>query len=535
MKKLSIKSKINLWYILFIVSLGIAVVLTVSISTNLSEKSEIQQEIIRNVERNVDEIEISNGILDIEADFSLKYSDTYFLVYSEKGDILKGKAPDDMDLEFRNKTIQTAKINGNKYYIYDTLLCFNNFEYIINSNTGEIVSTECESENESSTPPSNANMDFKSKGCKLSYQDAYDIALKSLGLDESQVTLMFAKSSEHNGEPVYDIEFTSKGQVYENVWVRGIMPADYAFFNLPTLAAIIILIIIVAFAGIVGYVILKKSLAPLDELVEDVSDIESYNDLSKRVNEDNHDEQLNRLSAGINRMIARLERSFKAERQFASDASHELRTPLSVILAECEYQLDRKEIKEEERNGFDSIKTQSLSMKELVQQLLQLSRLDQSNPRLDFSYDDLSELVGSVCANMHTVANEKNIIISENIEPSVMMNMDMILMCRLCENLISNAIKYGRENGRVDVTLEKREEKIVLTVADDGIGIPEDEIDFIWQRFYCVNKARTKTQESFGLGLSMVKEIATIHHAQIYVKSKLGEGTSFSVEFPNKN
>jgi signal transduction histidine kinase len=106
-----------------------------------------------------------------------------------------------------------------------------------------------------------------------------------------------------------------------------------------------------------------------------------------------------------------------------------------------------------------------------------------------------------------------------------------MLMTRLVTNLISNAYTYGKENGRVDVSLKKSDGKIRLTVADDGVGIAQEHIDKIWNRFYRVDKARCREEGCSGLGLSMVKQIAHMHKGEVCVESTVGQGSIFTVEF----
>ena len=230
-------------------------------------------------------------------------------------------------------------------------------------------------------------------------------------------------------------------------------------------------------------------------------------------------------------MFARLETSFEAEKQFTSDASHELRTPVAVILAQCEDARRGAQTPEQYAEAIDVIERQAGRMSSLIAQLLQMTRLEQGTQRAAFEQADLSGLVEVICAEQPQLP--RGITIQTDIQPDVEAWFDVTLMSRLLQNLINNAARYGRENGHIWVSLRHVEHDAVLSVRDDGIGIPADRLDKIWKRFYQVEASRGAANGA-GLGLPMVRQIAALHGGTVTVDSREGEGSCFTLRFPTE-
>ena len=157
--------------------------------------------------------------------------------------------------------------------------------------------------------------------------------------------------------------------------------------------------------------------------------------------------------------------------------------------------------------------------------------MDKSNVAPSLEETDLSELLEIVCDEQKELC-QTGTAFSLNIEPNVVAMADSGLIARLFINLISNACQYGAENGTVAVSLKKDGANAVFSVTDDGMGIAEEDIPKIWERFYQVNKSRTNENGSMGLGLSMVKQIARLHRGRVWVTSTLGQGSTFTFTMP---
>ena len=229
-------------------------------------------------------------------------------------------------------------------------------------------------------------------------------------------------------------------------------------------------------------------------------------------------------------MFDKLQKSFENEVQFTSDVSHELRTPISVIMTQSEYGKDIEMTPEEAKHTFNIIFKESKKMSQLVSQLLTLVRIDKGHLKLNLENIDIGELLEISLETQQINANKKNINFITNIEENIFTFIDEIMILRAFNNIISNAIFYGKENGFLKISLKKENNKIFITFEDNGIGISKENLDKIWNRFF--QAASSRTPANSGLGLPMVKGIIEAHNGNIYVTSELGKGTTFSIILP---
>ena len=317
-------------------------------------------------------------------------------------------------------------------------------------------------------------------------------------------------------------------------WIRAYSSLDSVSSALKNLRTIILIAspiyIIVGILG--GLFISKKSLKPIDDITKTVQII-STGDLSQRLNMPDAGDEVSRLAQTFDRMIEKLDDSFKKEKRFTADASHELRTPISVIMANAEDMLSKDRSKEEYKESLNIILCEIKKMRNMVSKLLMLSKGDEDSMKYSFEYIDLGLLIEGVVEEMVDYEKEKNIMISYGYKEDVIIKADQTLIIRLMMNLIDNAIKYSEGNSQIEVFLNKAKDFAEVVVKDSGIGIPSEELDKIFNRFYRVDKSRTG--EGTGLGLSLVKHIVDIHNGSISVKSELSVGTEFIIEFPLKD
>ena len=329
-----------------------------------------------------------------------------------------------------------------------------------------------------------------------------------------------------NGNQYYMYDRLVTFKKHDSVWVRGITSIDSVVGTYTSflLVALIILPLFIAVAVLGGYQIAKKSLNPLEHIITTVDNISEGKDLSQRIPEIGNTEETSRLIVTCNKMFARLEKSFTMEKQFTQDASHELRTPISVILAETDYSINHADTIDEYEESLTTINRQAKKMSNLINQLLSFARLDQQMIDDTFETINYSDLLSAICDEQAALYPDIEMI--TNIQPNVEISSNHILLSRVCVNLISNAFTYNKENGHVYVSLVRANAQTILSVRDDGIGIAENDIDNIWDRFYRADKSRTASN-NLGLGLSMVKLIADILHGEISVESKINEGSTF--------
>ena len=227
-------------------------------------------------------------------------------------------------------------------------------------------------------------------------------------------------------------------------------------------------------------------------------------------------------------MFDHLEQSFEQERQFTSDVSHELRTPMAVITAQCEYTLEQERTTEEYEEALQVIRRQGRKMTKLINHMLDFARLEMRSGKYTDEILDMAELVNTICQDMKLI-REHNISLEYQAEP-VMFSGNRELLSRLLTNLVSNAYRYGKENGHIFVNLQQKESALILSVKDDGIGIAKDEQEKIFHRFYQTESSRGG--EGTGLGLAMAYEIVRYYNGTIGVESAPGEGSTFTVRLP---
>lgn len=315
------------------------------------------------------------------------------------------------------------------------------------------------------------------------------------------------------------------------VWVRGLMEApdnglitkNLLLVSLAVLPAFILL------AALGSYLIVKKAFYPLDSISATAAAINEARDLSRRIDLPEGKDEFSRLAATFDQLFERLERSFEAEKQFTADASHELRTPVSIIKGACEYAQKYDETLEERQETISMIYRQAVKMSSLISQLLSITRLDQGTELAHLGPVDLGELLRSLCEEQHYDLEKLTLELKEGVTAWG----DPALLSRLAQNLIDNAFKYGKPDGHVWVSAGQSEQEILLQVRDDGIGIPADQQDKIWQRFYQVDPSRSSAG-GVGLGLSIVQQIAQAHDGYMTLESIPGMGSSFTLHLPIK-
>jgi len=311
-----------------------------------------------------------------------------------------------------------------------------------------------------------------------------------------------------------------------NIWVRGLVQEEKGGGTAGTLLSVALRALpgLALLAALGGYFMTRRALQPLDQLRRAAQEVSSGEDLNRRIDIGPGQDELHRLADTFNEMLARLEASFETEKQFVSDASHELRTPTAVILAQAEYALSQED-PAEYAEALESIGRQAGKMQKLIQSLLLLTRLERGMEEMPQEPVNLSALLAELCDDF-SLALERDITLEAQIVPELFVNGNRELLTRLCMNLLSNAMRYGRCGGHIRVSLEAEESSAVLRVKDDGIGIAPAHLKKIWQRFYQADPART---QGSGLGLSMVQNIAKLHGGSVGCTSIEGRGSEFEL------
>jgi len=236
------------------------------------------------------------------------------------------------------------------------------------------------------------------------------------------------------------------------------------------------------------------------------------------------------MAKGFNSLTDRLEESVQAQRQFVSDASHELKTPLASIRLLSDSILQNEMDQETTREFVADIGEEADRLTRIAHKLLELSKADNFRP--EHEVVDLSQTVGRVYKMLVPVAAQRRIRLTCETGASCTVLTAEDDMYQIFFNLVENAIKYNTENGQVHICLRKEEEDVVVTVEDTGVGIPEDSKPHIFERFYRVDKARSRQAGGSGLGLSIVKDLVTRNLGEISISDREQGGTCFTVRFP---
>ena len=331
---------------------------------------------------------------------------------------------------------------------------------------------------------------------------------------------------------VYDVRKPGLPGGPMGFWIRGVESVNSTML-LGRSAILVMLILIPLILGLTafgGYYITKKAFAPVNNIVKTANDISRQKDISSRIeiSPSAKEDELHHLSLTLNEMLDKIENLILQEKQFTSDASHELRTPISVILAQGEYLLDIAE-DEKERELAQTIVDKAKQVSKLVSSLLLLARIDQQRQKFNKEKVDLGVIADIAFDSTQEMAAQKKISFISNIPEGMLVEADEALLISVITNLISNGVKYGKESGHVTISARKVHEAMEIIVADDGVGISQENIDKIWTRFYRIDDVRNDEYGSNGLGLAMVKSIVELHGGTIDVKSRLGEGTEFII------
>ncbi len=302
---------------------------------------------------------------------------------------------------------------------------------------------------------------------------------------------------------------------------------------LDSLFLIFLVLIPIALATSVfgGFALASRALKPVDDITRRARQITAEN-LDQTIPSKNVDDEIGRLTLTINGMIHRLHQSFAQVRQFSADASHELRTPLTIIRGEIELALRTPKTPEAYRGVLESTLEEIMRLTSIIDNLLMLAKADQGTYQANFSEVDLKALIDELYEDSEVLAERKNIHVELRTGEPMTIVGDRIRLRQLLLNLIDNAIKYTPDGGTVTLSLEAHNGSAVIAVGDTGIGIPSEEQEKIFNRFYRVDKARSRELGGTGLGLSIARWIAELHRGTIGVQSEPNKGSTFTVTLP---
>jgi heavy metal sensor kinase len=281
-----------------------------------------------------------------------------------------------------------------------------------------------------------------------------------------------------------------------------------------------------------GYWLSRRALAPVDAIVRTARAVSGTN-LDSRLEKLNTGDELQRLSDTLNEMLDRIERAFLRVTQFTADASHELRTPISLMRTEAELALRKSRGEGEYKDALRHILLEAERTTGLIEELLALARADSGRETLNMHPVDLRETLRTIAGDWLQVAALRNLQFTESIVASdCFVQADETALRRVVNILLDNAFKYTLPPGTVQLALAQRNGRATITVRDTGVGIAAEEQSKIFERFYRVDKARSRELGGAGLGLSIAQWIVVQHQGSIEVESHPGRGSVFRVEVP---
>jgi heavy metal sensor kinase len=280
-----------------------------------------------------------------------------------------------------------------------------------------------------------------------------------------------------------------------------------------------------------GFVLVGRALAPVEQIARSAEQITQHS-LNERLSLTNTGDELEQLSLALNRMIARLSEAFEQNRRFLADASHELRTPLAALRGEMESVVQQARALPELSDRAGSALEEVDRLAKIVDALFAISRLDAGEAQQERARFDLGALAAGTTEQMSLLAEDKGVSVICDVQGSVSVEGDQSRIKQVVVNLLDNAIKYTPLGGSINLRVHAIESKAVIEVTDTGIGIPASALPHIFERFFRVDKARSRDAGGAGLGLAIVKSICAAHGGHVYGESSEGRGSRFTVELP---
>jgi heavy metal sensor kinase len=287
------------------------------------------------------------------------------------------------------------------------------------------------------------------------------------------------------------------------------------------------IVLVVATMG--GYWLSTRALAPVDQIIEEARAIDPAN-FAMRLSVPASGDELQRLSQTLNLMLDRVEQSVVQVRRFTADASHELRAPMTLIYTAAQFALRRDRSVEELKDSLQKILRAAKRCTDLINQLLWLARSDAGTSSMEFVPTDVVTVVSEVISEAATLAADKGLTIATEL-PSrpAYVSLDEASFRRMLLILLDNAIKYTPRDGSITVHVREGANDLEIAVTDTGVGIPAEQLPFIFDRFWRADAVRSRDTGGTGLGLAIAREIAQAHGAELTVDSSVGQGSTFTV------
>lgn len=281
---------------------------------------------------------------------------------------------------------------------------------------------------------------------------------------------------------------------------------------------------------ICGYFVTQKTMLVIKKINNTITEISSKN-LSKRIENPRSKDEVSSLIFTLNSMIDRLEKSFTQAKQFSQDAAHEIRTPLTIMRGEIEGIIENESGNNHTIKTLENILEEVQYLSSISENLLLINNLDTNNIQYHFENINLSRLLTEMLQDIQILSVTKNIKVTSSIKEGISIMGSRELLNRLIWNLADNAVKYNIENGEILINLTSSDSIVKFTIENTGIGVPKSELSNIFNRFYRVDKSRSRIMGGSGLGLSICKWITELHNGTIHAESNGSNGTKIVMTF----
>jgi signal transduction histidine kinase len=329
---------------------------------------------------------------------------------------------------------------------------------------------------------------------------------------------------------VYTRAVSEDGLVKYMVQVAGPVTLVSLALNNLILILFVLLPLTVLLAGIPGVLLARLTLRPVDRMIDTLRQITAEN-LKLKIHIPDTKDEIKRLADTFNDMIERLDRSFTSQQRFIQDLFYALKTPMIALKDELEGSSAKKLSVEEHKELIIKASKELEAFSQITENLLILSRFDDNRVTLEIRKIDICHLISDVLGRMKNIAEEKDIDVAFTCSGGITLDGDDAQLRRVFMNLFDNAVKYTYRKGKISVTVRDGEGSVKIYFNDTGIGIPEDEQTYIFDRFYQAGGSRG-INRGFGLGLSSAMSIVEAHKGDIAVESQPGKGTTFIVTLP---
>ncbi|MCB9512449.1 MAG: HAMP domain-containing histidine kinase [Deferribacteres bacterium] len=372
----------------------------------------------------------------------------------------------------------------------------------------------------------------------LAQNISLDIPLPEHKIEQSftlHKTLLNMPALHYNVEKNVAFQAVSR-QLFKNEnqvgWASIALPVTSVEKTLAHLLKTLVLsfVAITAVVSIGSYFLTSRTLKPIDKITIKARKISESN-LNERLEVDQNDE-LGRLSIVLNDLLARLQKAFESQQQFMADAAHELKTPLTILRTHWDNELDNTELSVTMKEKIiHDIETLS-RLNKLINNLLLLSQTETVQAAKNFSLIRLDELLLEIVSDVEVLAGLRN----QNIEAFRLVNAvvegDRDRLYELFFNVLDNAVKYTQTGGKITVTMDVDAQEVIVKIRDNGPGIPEKDLPYIFERFYRIEKDRSRKTGGAGLGLAICRLIAILHNGSIMAENAKEGGAVFTIKLP---